>query len=350
MRSSTALTEPCHLHWAAHACLVVTGVVEDHLRLPCNVEHCCCSDGWVSAHPGLGACSQDSDDATHMQPLTNNSQCRADFARVGWWDANDRAPSRMPSVPSSTRFATSVASARVGRGASTMVSTCHVVDGGLSQGVSHRWSHVTYQLPYTARRCREKPCSGGGRTTRATITGLPAKLHAESTCTQWPTPLSKQRHAVKSQRCTDTAHALTAHHLLGQKHLLGRQVDAQVAAGEDDAVGSLNDLLKRHQPLPVLDLGNHLRSAESKPAADNVELFPLSALAHGVKGNRRPVLVTDNMQLELATQQKSMRTWSSADGWRASHQHSDRTTRSHSPPAEVAHARRATHLWGFTGV
>jgi hypothetical protein len=64
MGPGTATTVPCRRQPAAHACLVVAGVVEDHLRLPCDVEHCCCSYSWVSAHPCFGACGQDQSDAT----------------------------------------------------------------------------------------------------------------------------------------------------------------------------------------------------------------------------------------------------------------------------------------------
>jgi hypothetical protein len=55
------------------------------------------------------------------------------------------------------------------------------------------------------------------------------------------------------------------HHLLGQEHLLSREVDAKVSTGENDTVGSIDDLLKRHQPVPVLNLCNHPRGVKSQP-------------------------------------------------------------------------------------
>lgn len=138
MGPTTALMVACRPISAAHACLIVTRVVEDHLCLPCNVEHRGCGDSWVSAHPCLGACSQDYGDAVHMRLHADERQSTTGCGRVRWQAASAQAPRRMPSVPSSTRFATSVASARVGRGASIMVSTCHIANGGLSNNISHR--------------------------------------------------------------------------------------------------------------------------------------------------------------------------------------------------------------------
>lgn len=50
---------------------------------------------------------------------------------TGYLPLSVSAPSRMPSTPSSTALATSVASARVGRGVLTMVSTTRVMITGL---------------------------------------------------------------------------------------------------------------------------------------------------------------------------------------------------------------------------
>ena len=50
---------------------------------------------------------------------------------TGYLPLSVSAPSRMPSTPSRTAFATSVASARVGRGVLTMVSTTRVISTGL---------------------------------------------------------------------------------------------------------------------------------------------------------------------------------------------------------------------------
>lgn len=130
----------------AHACLIVTRVVEDHLCLPCNVKHRGCGDGWVSAHPCLGACSQDYGGAVRIQLHADERRSTTGCGRRRWRAASAQAPRRMPSVPSSTRFATSVASARVGRGASTIVSTCHIVDDRLSNHISQRSSHVAAKL------------------------------------------------------------------------------------------------------------------------------------------------------------------------------------------------------------
>lgn len=57
MWPSTPLVMACHRHPAEHACLVVARVIEDHLRLPCDVEHSRCSKGRVPSHPCLSTCS-----------------------------------------------------------------------------------------------------------------------------------------------------------------------------------------------------------------------------------------------------------------------------------------------------
>mmetsp|Transcript_22889 Transcript_22889/g.58376 ORF Transcript_22889/g.58376 Transcript_22889/m.58376 type:complete len:221 (-) Transcript_22889:728-1390(-) len=62
-------------------------------------------------------------------------------ASSGYLPRRVSAPSRMPSTPSSTALATSVASARVGRGVLTMVSTTRVMSTGLPTRL-HAWMSV----------------------------------------------------------------------------------------------------------------------------------------------------------------------------------------------------------------
>lgn len=150
------------------------------------------------------------------------------------------------SVPSSTALATSVASARVGRGFFTMLSSiCVAVMTGLpdcrhpvgilsSLLVCPDRAHCKFDDNYHLHVCLSLP----GLTMVSKVGGVHARCRNTSD-TELPDLV-----------------ALLDHHLLRQEDLLGGDLHAQVAAGNHDGVALLQDLVKVLDALLVLHLAD----------------------------------------------------------------------------------------------